>query len=57
MHIAPERAATDLPLGMTENRLTEVLPNGFEVSGQPDLVLLDKTHIVDYKFTKRIPNK
>jgi len=57
MHTAPERAATDLPLGMTENRFTAELPNGFELSGQPDLVLLDKSHIVDYKFTKRVPGK
>ena len=59
MHgIAAEYAAGD-PNCLAETRFSCLVEPAdgepFTVTGQPDLVLLDRRHLVDYKTTKRIP--
>ncbi|MBN1887227.1 MAG: hypothetical protein JW850_04535, partial [Thermoflexales bacterium] len=46
------------PHAFAETRLAAMIPMGdelVEITGQPDLVLLDRGHLVDYKTTKSVP--
>lgn len=59
LHGVAARYAADDPNAIAEQRftLTIDLPDGrsIEVSGQPDLVLIDQHRLVDYKTTKAVP--
>jgi hypothetical protein len=58
MHSISAQYARNDALALAEQRYSMFMktPNGgIEVSGQPDLVLLDRSHIVDYKTTKAVP--
>src|SRR5512139_484381 len=59
LHGVAARYAIDDPNAIAEQRFTITidLPNGrsIEVSGQPDLVLIDQRTLIDYKTTKAVP--
>ncbi len=56
MHgVAAEYAADD-PLVIAETRFTMIAPDGeTTISGQPDLVIADRHHLIDFKTTKAVP--
>lgn len=54
MHGISATYAQGDPHAITEQRFS-ILLNGVEISGQPDLVLVDRRHLVDYKTTKAVP--
>lgn len=54
MHGVSAAYAQGDPSVLAEQRFS-MLINGVEVSGQPDLVLVDRRHLVDYKTTKAVP--
>ncbi|MGB7537768.1 MAG: hypothetical protein WBM17_04445 [Anaerolineales bacterium] len=58
MHSISAQYARNDPNALAEQRYSMLIetPNGgVQISGQPDLVLLDRGHIVDYKTTKCVP--
>jgi hypothetical protein len=54
MHGVAAEYAGDDPHGIAERRFS-MLVGEVEVSGQPDLVLIDRRHLVDYKTTRTVP--
>jgi hypothetical protein len=54
MHGISAAYAQGDPHAIAEQRFN-ILLNSVEVSGQPDLVLVDRRHLVDYKTTKIVP--
>jgi CRISPR/Cas system-associated exonuclease Cas4 (RecB family) len=59
MHGIAARYAEETDQVLAEQRLSIVVETlnstSVEVSGQPDLVLLDQRHLIDYKTTKAVP--
>jgi hypothetical protein len=59
LHGVAAHYAADDPQAIAEQRftITIALPDGqsIEVSGQPDLVLIDQRLLIDYKTTKAVP--
>ena len=59
MHGISQAFAGDNPNIIAEKRFVMTVPiddkTALDVSGQPDLILLDRYHLVDYKTTKRVP--
>ena len=54
MHGVCAAYATDDAHALAEQRFSMFI-NGVEISGQPDLVLTDRRHLVDYKTTRAVP--
>ena len=42
---------------IVEKRFTAVLPNGIEISGQPDLIYPDQHLLLDFKTTRYLPKE
>jgi hypothetical protein len=58
MHSISAQYVRNDPEALAEQRYSmfiETPIGGVQISGQPDLVLLDRGHIVDYKTTKAVP--
>jgi hypothetical protein len=54
LHNVAAEYARDDPQAIAERRFS-LLWNGVTISGQPDLVYVDRQHLVDFKTTKAVP--